>query len=112
MGEEDISGTAAPSVGPNTVIDREPPEERLARGNQSSTDAMGLDKRRGVVGGRYSPSLARQATLWGIVVAVVLGAAFGLKLLADELDKAPTKVENQAPWAQDGAPQKPPKPLQ
>jgi large-conductance mechanosensitive channel len=47
-----------------------------------------------------------------LAVAVVLGAAFGLKLLADELDKAPTKVENQAPWAQDGAPQKPPKPLQ
>jgi hypothetical protein len=110
--KEDISDTTAPSIGPNTVIEREPPEQRLARGDQSPTDAMGLDKRRSVVGGSYSPSPRRQAAMWGLVVAVVIALAVGLKLLADELDQPPAKVENTAPWAQGDAPQKKPKPLE
>lgn len=112
MGEEDISGTTAPSVGPHTVIEKEAPQERLARGHQAPTDAMGLDKRRSVIGGHYSPSLARQATLWGLVAAVIVATAFGLRLIADELDQPPAQVEDRAPWAQEGAPQKAPKPLE
>ncbi len=42
---------------------------------------------------------------WVIVVAVIGGAAFGLKTLADDLDKPPAKVEDQAPWT--GSDQKP-----
>jgi len=110
--KEDISSTTAPSIGPNTVIEREPPEQRLARGNQSREDAMGLDKRRSVIGGSYSPSPRRQAAMWGLAVAVVIGLAIGLKLLADELDQPPAKIENTAPWAQRDAPQKKPKPLE
>jgi hypothetical protein len=50
--------------------------------------------------------------MWGLVVAVVIALAVGLKLLADELDQPPAKVENTAPWAQGDAPQKKPKPLE
>jgi hypothetical protein len=94
----DISETTAPSVGPNTVIEKDDPEERLARHDQSDKDAMGLDKRRQVVGGRYSASITRQVVTYAIVVVVVIGAGIGIKLLADELDQPPKQVADQAPW--------------
>ena len=94
----DISETTAPSIGPNTVISTESAETRLARHDQSDTDALGLDKRRQVIGGRYSASPTRQLITYAIVVIVVIGAGFGLKVLADDLDKPPAKVEDQAPW--------------
>jgi len=106
---EDLSDTTAPSVGPNTTFDKDDPEERLARHEQSDVDAMGLDKRREVIGGSYSPSAGRQVTLYAIVVLVVAGAAFGLKLLVDDLDQPPAHVQDQAPWT---GSKKEPAPLQ
>ena len=53
---EDLSDTTAPSIGPNTTFEKDDPEERLARHEQSDVDAMGLDKRREVIGGSYSAS--------------------------------------------------------
>ncbi|MDX6581264.1 MAG: hypothetical protein QOI10_448 [Solirubrobacterales bacterium] len=105
----DISDTPAPSIGPNTTFDKRPAEERLAGHDQSDLDAMGLEKRRQVIGGRYSASVTRQIVTYVIVVGVILGAGFGLKKLADDLDKPPAKVADQAPWT--GSDQKP-KPLQ
>ena len=95
---EDLSDTTAPSIGPNTTFEKDDPEERLARHEQSDVDAMGLDKRREVIGGSYSASFARQVTLYAIVIAVVVGAGIGIKLLADDLDQPPAKVADQAPW--------------
>ena len=109
---KDVSDITAPSIGPNTTIEKESPQERLARGDQSDTDAMGLDKRREVIGGRYSASPLRQATIYGLVVAVVIGLAFGFKLLADELDQPPKTVADEAPWAAEDANPRPPDPLQ
>jgi hypothetical protein len=103
------SETPAPSIGPHTEIEHEDPEERLARHEQSDTDAMGLDKRRAVVGGSYSPSVARQATLYGIFVAVIIALGVGFKLLADKLDEPPANNADKAPWSQSDAPQIPPK---
>jgi hypothetical protein len=108
----DISDTVAPSIGPHTTFTKQSPEERLAGHEQSETDAMGMDKRRTVIGGSYSPSFARQATLYGIVVAVVVALGVGFKLLADKLDEPPKTNADAAPWAAPDAPQKPPKPLQ
>ena len=101
----DISDTPAPSIGPNTTFDKRTAEERLAGTEQSTEDAMGLDKRRQVIGGRYSASPTRQIVTYVIALGVIVGAAFGLKLLADDLDKPPAKVEDQAPWT--GSDQKP-----
>jgi hypothetical protein len=108
----DESQITAPSLGPNTVIERQPVEERLARHEQSDVDAMGKDKRREVIGHSYRPSKLRQATLYGIVLAVVAALAIGAKLLVDSSDTFPRKVPHSAPWAQPGAKQHPPKPLQ
>jgi hypothetical protein len=95
---EDISDITAPSIGPNTKIEKEDPEERLARHEQSDTDAMGLDKRREVIGGNYSASFGKQLFRYALVVVVVGAAAFGAKLLVDDLDKPPAKAADAAPW--------------
>ena len=108
---EDFHPTA-PSLGPHTVIERPPPEERLAKHDQSEVDAMGKDKRRAVVGHSYGPSKTRQAALYGIAVLAVIAFAVGAKLLIGSADKFPSQTPHQAPWAQQGARQTPPKPLQ
>ena len=112
-GREDISDTTAPSIGPHTTIERDDPEERLARHEQSQVDAMGLDKRREVVGGSYGPSFAKQASLYGGVLAVLAALIIGFILLAGKLDQSPDEVKDEAPWATvPDAPQTPPNPLQ
>jgi hypothetical protein len=109
---ENQQEVTAPSVGPNTVIEKEPPEERLGRHEQSSTDAMGLDKRREVVGQSYGPSIARQITIYGVFVAVTVALAIGFILLAGKLDEAPDSYPDLAPWSEPDAKQTPPKPLE
>jgi hypothetical protein len=108
----DISDTTAPSIGPNTVIEKDDPEERLARHEQSDTDAMGLDKRREVVGGQYSPSIGRQAAMYGIFLAVTAVLVVGFILLAGKLDQAPDSYPDEAPWSQQSAPQREPAELE
>jgi hypothetical protein len=98
------SQTPAPSIGPNTEIEHVPPEERLAGHDISQTDAMGLDKRRSVVGGSYGPSLGRQATVYGIFLAVVAALVVGFILLVNELDQPPDKYEDLAPWQDTNVP--------
>ena len=110
-GEKPASEITAPSIGPKTVIEKRPPEERLANHEQSDVDAMGLDKRRGVVGEKYGAGLAKQATVYGVFLAVVVALVIGGKLAIDELDKGPAVNEDRAPWAQDDAEQRPPSDL-
>ena len=109
--EKPASEITAPSIGPKTVIEKRPPEERLANHEQSDVDAMGLDKRRGVVGEKYGAGLAKQATVYGVFLAVVVALVIGGKLAIDELDKGPAVNEDRAPWAQDDAEQRPPSDL-
>ncbi len=120
---EDLSGTTAPSIGPHTVLDRSdqrsPDEVREASPEDPETglrevdlDAMGHDKRRQVVGKSYGASAAKQATVYGLFVALIVGLAIGAKILIDHADQPPDHNAAQAPWAQPGAPQTPPKPLE
>jgi len=95
---EDLSDTTAPSIGPHTTFEKDDPEERLARHEQSDVDAMGLDKRREVIGGHYGASFKRQLLIYAIAVAGVIGAGIGLKALADHLDQPSAHVADQAPW--------------
>jgi hypothetical protein len=102
----------APSLGPHTVIEREPVEERLARHDQSEVDALGKDKRRAVVGKTYGPTFARQASLYGAFLAVVAVLAFGFIKLAQHADEPPASNPAKAPWATTpDVKQHPPKPL-
>jgi hypothetical protein len=110
-GEEQANVTA-PSVGPNTVIEREPPEERLDFDKISDTDAMGKDKRREVVGGTYGPTRARVFATFATFIAVVAALCVGFYFLARELDQPPSENPDEAPWSLPEAPQQPPKPIQ
>jgi predicted MPP superfamily phosphohydrolase len=111
--DRDEQKVSAPSLGPNTVIEREPVEERLARHDQSEEDAMGRDKRRPVVGQSHGPSVARQLALYGVFLAVLAGLLVGGFILVGSLDKSVGKdVPNSAPWAKPGAKQVQPKPIQ
>ena len=104
---------SAPSLGPNTVIEREPVEERLARHEQSEQDAMGLDKRRGVVGESFGPSKSRQLVVYVGFLAVLVALVVGGFLLVGALDTSVGKdVPNSAPWAKQDAKQINPKPIQ
>jgi hypothetical protein len=106
---EDISDTTAPSIGPNTVIEKDTAKERLARHEQSDKDAMGLDKRRQVIGGNYSASFGKQLLRWAIVMVVVVAAAFGAKLVVDDIDQPAAHAADKAPWT---GSQQAPKPLE
>src|SRR3954454_2489434 len=77
----------APSLGPHTVIEREPVEERLARHEQSEVDAMGRDKRRTVVGKKVGPSKTRQLAVYLGALAVVAALVVGGIVLIGALDK-------------------------
>jgi hypothetical protein len=92
----------------------EPPRDTSGPADDQAnrTDAMGLDKRRQVVGQSYGPSVAKQATLYGLFLVVLVALVIGGKLLTDELDQPPEKQEDVAPWSAPDAPQIPTKPLQ
>ena len=112
-GDRPEQQVSAPSLGPNTVIEREPVEERLARHEQSEVDAMGLDKRRGVVGESFGPSKTRQLAVYVAFLAVVAVLVVGGFLLVGALDTSVGKdVPNSAPWAKQDAKQINPKPIQ
>lgn len=102
----------APSIGPNTVIDKPPPQERLDFDKISDTDAMGKDKRREVVGGTYGPTRARVFATFAAFFAIVAALTVGFYFLAKELDQPPAENPDEAPWSAADAPQSPPKPLQ
>jgi hypothetical protein len=102
----DISDTVAPSIGPHTTVTR-PTHEPGVEHKQSDVDAMGLDKRREVVGQSYAPSFGRQATMYGIFLAVLAALVIGGKLLADELDQPPAEVEDKAVWTGNDEPPAP-----
>src|SRR4051794_41760384 len=112
-GERREQQISAPSLGPNTVIEREPVEERLARHDQSEVDAMGKDKRRSVVGQSYGPSKTRQLALYGVFLAVVAALVVGGIVLVGQLDTPVGKdLPNSAPWSKPGVKQIRPKPIQ
>jgi hypothetical protein len=112
--QDDADGQqiTAPSIGPNTVIEHTPPEERLDHDKISDVDAMGKDKRREVVGGTYGPTRARVFGTFAAFFAIVAALAVGFYFLAKELDQPPESNPDAAPWAEPDAEQKPPRPIQ
>jgi hypothetical protein len=86
-------------------------EESTAR-TSSNVDAMGLDKRRQVRGKVYGPTRLRIFMRFAIFFAVVALLAVGAKIAIDRLDEPPKTNATEAPWAQPGAPQREPNPIQ
>lgn len=99
-----VSRVEAASTAPDSR-DREHQREHDHIGPQE--DAMGLDKRRSVVGQGYGPSKGRQFLYYGIFIVVVILLYFGGKAAVSQLDQAPSHNPATAPWAQPPAKKQP-----
>lgn len=90
----------------------EPRDERPAEEDApSDQDAMGHDKRRGVVGQQYGATVRKQLTVYGIVLAVIVLGVIGFLTVVDKVDNRDIPLEDTAPWAQADAPQSTPRDL-
>jgi hypothetical protein len=85
--------------------------ERTAQA-PSHIDAMGLDKRRQVRGKTYGPTRLRIFMRFAIFFVVLALLVVGVMIAVDELDKPPETSADEAPWAEPGAPQREPRPIQ
>lgn len=94
--DEDAPGGA--SVPADGVGDWDPPHESEDESKFSETDAMGQDKRRTIIGQGYGPSRGRQLLYYGVAVGIIVALFIGGKIAVSELDKAPAKDTDQAPW--------------
>jgi hypothetical protein len=121
QGQDDSGGggeaPAGPSLGPHTDLGefqkrREEHYERMRENEPSQEDAMGLDKRRTIVGGTYGPTRTRLIATFTVTIAIIAAAGVGIYLLVGELDQAPKNDPAKAPWSASNAPQKPPKSIQ
>jgi hypothetical protein len=90
---------------------RQPPEEQYweEQPSPSDLDAMGLDKRRQVVGGQYGATVRKQLTVYGLFTAFVIGLAIAFLTVVSGVDNREIELENTAPWAQSAAPQEAPR---
>lgn len=88
-------------------------EERQAEesGSSPNADAMGLDKRRTVMGGQYGATLRKQLTIYGIFLAVMVVLVVGFVTIVGGYDNREIALEDTAPWAQADAPNPSPRPL-
>jgi hypothetical protein len=110
--DENAEGVAAPSIGPDTEIEREPPEERLARHEQSTVDAMGNDKRRAVTEQSFGASKTKRLALYGAFLVGLVVAVFAVQFAIAEFDKPRDRNgEDPAPWAQEDGREVEPAPL-
>jgi hypothetical protein len=99
LGAGIVARVASKSQRPRDEHGRFLPNRRTHEKHEpADVDAMGLDKRREVVGQSYGPSVDRQAAIYGIFLAVLAALVIGGKLLADELDRPPAEVKDQAAW--------------
>jgi hypothetical protein len=87
--------------------DERPTEEE----GPSDLDAMGQDKRRGVVGQQYGATVRKQLTVYGIVLAVIILGVIGFLTVVDKVDNRDIPLEDTAPWAQADAQQSAPRDL-
>ena len=94
--DEDAPGGA--SVPADGVGDWDPPHEQEDESKFSETDAMGQDKRRTIIGQGFGPSRGRQLLYYGGAIAVIVLLFIGASIAVDELDKAPAKDKDAAPW--------------
>ena len=95
--DEDAPGGA--SVPADGVGDWDPPHEQEDESKFSTEDAMGQDKRRTIIGQGYGPSRGRQFLYYGLFIGFLVLAFIGGKIAVSELDKAPAKDPDAAPWA-------------
>ena len=94
-------------------IDERAREEETSSetGPPGDLDAMGRDKRRGVVGGQYGATLRKQLTIYGIFVAVVVLLVVGGLTVVSSIDNRERELVDTGPWTEATATQREPRDL-
>jgi hypothetical protein len=80
-------------------------------GGTSDTDALGLEKRRQVVGGQYGATKKKQLVVYGVFLLVSVIVVIGFLTIVSSIDNREMPLENTAPWAQSSAQQEQPRDL-
>ncbi len=70
---------------------------------------MGNDKRRQVIGGQYGATVRKRIVVYGIAVAVIVGAVILSLTVVSNIDNKEIPLENTAPWAAADATPEPPR---
>jgi len=84
-----------------------PYEESVA--GRSDKDAMGNDKRRQVIGGQYGATVRKRLVVYGIAVAVIVGAVILSLTVVSNVDNKEIPLEDTAPWTSAEASTDPPR---
>lgn len=84
-----------------------PYEESVAA--RSEVDAMGNDKRRVVIGGQYGASVRKRIAVYGIAVAVIVGAVILSLTVVSGIDSKEIPLKDTGPWTAASASQDPPR---
>lgn len=94
-------------------FDEQAREEQTSSGQDtpSDVDAMGRDKRRGVVGGQYGATARKQLTVYGIFIAVMAVLVIGGLTVVSSIDNRDRPLEDTAPWTEAEASQEAPRDL-
>lgn len=70
-------------------------------------DAMGKNKRRGVVGGQYGATVRKQLTVYGVFLAIVGVLGIVSLTVISNYDNREIPLEDTAPWAKVGTEDQP-----
>jgi hypothetical protein len=94
-------------------IDEQAREEETSSDSEppSDLDAMGRDKRRGVVGGQYGATKKKQLTVYGIFIAVMAVLIIGGLTIVSSIDNRERELVDTAPWTEASASQDAPRDL-
>jgi hypothetical protein len=103
---EGTESDAAPDE-PSANKRTRPYEESVA--GRSELDAMGNDKRRQVIGGQYGATVRKRLLVYGVAVAVIVGAVILSLTVVSSVDNKDIPLKDTAPWTADDATPEPPR---
>jgi hypothetical protein len=103
---EGTERNATPEGEPASNKRTRPYEESVAA--RSDQDAMGNDKRRQVIGGQYGATVRKRLVIYGLAIAVIVGAVILSLTVVSNIDNKEIPLEDTAPWtAADATPEAP-----
>jgi hypothetical protein len=89
-----------------SASERKPEDDQ---GGSEDVDAMGLDRRRPVVGQQYGATVRKQLLVYGVFIAVVAVLVVVFLTVVSNVDNKEIPLEDTAPWTAANASQEAPR---
>jgi hypothetical protein len=102
-GSDDVKKGTAPSAADITKLEKFEPSDEAKRTEPSQEDAMGMDKRRQVVGGSHGPSRKSQILFFASVAVILIVVVGGYALAIAAFDQPEESYPDKAPWSKANA---------